>query len=423
MNLNQLRNHSSIVFKDFSCNTQVQQYKRYQSAQRFPKILQNRQMSVIREVSSNTITTIEENEQIIIERPQQLLDKVIEKFGLTPRIRGLILLNILTLLMASNWVVVKESEIGFDPFTFAMMRFGVASIALVPFVFQNRGVFFGQKPVSLETNISSKMWKAGIELGFWSAMGYMTQAIGLMETDASRASLISTFTVILVPVLAGLSGRGVKPLTWAAGILAIFGVSMLEEGGGHPPNMGDLWSLISAVGFALQVFRTETICRGECGKHVMKLLGITVFVTFIFSALTTAIMHPAGFIDACSCFQHGSVFEGSFVKLLQECPAKEILYTGLLTTDAVLLIEMFALHDVSSVEAAIIYTAEPVLGAALAYVFLGERWGPMGWVGAGLILASSLGAQILGSEEEENNVNECEENENDERCPLGSSEY
>ena len=62
--------------------------------------------------------------------------------------------------------------------------------------------------------------------------------------------------------------------------------------------------------------------------------------------------------------------------------------------------QVVALHDVSSTDAAIIYTMEPVLGAGLAYVVLGERWGSLGWLGAALIIASSLAAQIVGTEEE-----------------------
>ena len=58
------------------------------------------------------------------------------------------------------------------------------------------------------------------------------------------------------------------------------------------------------------------------------------------------------------------------------------------------------LQDVSSTEAAIIYTLEPVFGAGLAYVLLGERWGTSGWVGAGLIMLACLIAQLLGVEDE-----------------------
>lgn len=54
------------------------------------------------------------------------------------------------------------------------------------------------------------------------------------------------------------------------------------------------------------------------------------------------------------------------------------------------------LQDVSSTEAAIIYTLEPVLGAGLAYALLGERWNASGWAGASLIIGACLIAQVGG---------------------------
>lgn len=56
----------------------------------------------------------------------------------------------------------------------------------------------------------------------------------------------------MVPILAGLSGRGVKPLTWASCIVALVGVGLLEQGGA-PPGVGDIWNLLSALFFGLQV--------------------------------------------------------------------------------------------------------------------------------------------------------------------------
>ena len=53
----------------------------------------------------------------------------------------------------------------------------------------------------------------------------------------------------------------------------------------------------------------------------------------------------------------------------------------------------------SSPVAAIIYTAEPLWGAGLAYALLGERWGALGWLGAALIVGSSLAAQLAGRDE------------------------
>ncbi len=56
----------------------------------------------------------------------------------------------------------------------------------------------------------------------------------------------------VVPLLAGLSGKGVSPVTWASCVAALVGVGLLEQGGA-PPGVGDIWSMLSAVAFGLQV--------------------------------------------------------------------------------------------------------------------------------------------------------------------------
>ena len=100
---------------------------------------------------------------------------------LSPRVRGLILLNILVLLCGANWVVLKETETVFDPFTFAALRFTLAAVVFSPWV---------SDAVKDRTIL-----RGGLELGLWSALAYMTQSVGLETSDASRASFLSTFTV------------------------------------------------------------------------------------------------------------------------------------------------------------------------------------------------------------------------------------
>lgn len=39
----------------------------------------------------------------------------------------------------------------------------------------------------------------------------------------------------------------------------------------------------------------------------------------------------------------------------------------------------------------------------MAYAFLGERWGPLGWAGAAVILAASVACQLGGAFEEDGN--------------------
>ena len=117
---------------------------------------------------------------------EQVFDRVKQQLThllpiLSPRIRGLILLNILVLLCGANWVVLKEAEDFFDPFTFAALRFTLAAAVFSPWIknaVKDRAILMG-----------------GLELGIYSALAYMLQSIGLVTSDASRASFISTFTV------------------------------------------------------------------------------------------------------------------------------------------------------------------------------------------------------------------------------------
>lgn len=302
---------------------------------------------------------------------------------LPSRVRGLIMLNLLVLLCGTNWVVVKDAGATFDPFSFASLRFLVASALFAPVL------------VSAVKN--SEVVKGGVEIGVYTALGYLLQAQGLLTTDASRASFLSTFTVLVVPFLAGLSGRGVRPITWASALAALVGVSMLEQSG-SAPSWGDLWSALSAIAFGVQMFRTEYWSRVLGKDAAFELMSVVLTTTAFFSTLAAAAAHPSEAALLVKSLVDGGTPSSEYMASI---PWGEVLYTGFLTTDVVLLMEVVALQDVSSVEASIIYTLEPVIGAAFAFVALGERWGPLGWAGAGLIVTSCLATQMMGSDSEE----------------------
>ena len=56
------------------------------------------------------------------------------RLNISARTKGLIMLNGLVLLLATNWVVVKEAGASSDPFGFAFLRFFVAALAFSPFL-------------------------------------------------------------------------------------------------------------------------------------------------------------------------------------------------------------------------------------------------------------------------------------------------
>ncbi|XP_054822847.1 uncharacterized protein LOC129321190 [Prosopis cineraria] len=300
------------------------------------------------------------------------------------KLRGIILLNVITIVYASNIPIVKEVEAIMSPAAFTVVRFTLSAIPFIPFVLQARG--------------DARIRNAGIELGFWVSLGYLMQAFGLLTSDAGRASFISMFTVIVVPLIDGILGAVIPARIWFGAIMSILGVGMLESSG-SPPSVGDLLNFLSAVFFGVHMLRTERISRSISKKDFLPLLGYQICVVALFSTIWYLVGSCfGGFHDSWPSSWSWAILRDLMVTF----PWIPALYTGIFSTGLCLWIEMAAMQDVSATETAVIYGLEPVWGAAFAWFLLGERWGTLGWIGASLVLGGSLTVQIFGSASESN---------------------
>ncbi|XP_038692137.1 uncharacterized protein LOC119990342 isoform X2 [Tripterygium wilfordii] len=265
-----------------------------------------------------------------------------------------------------------------------------------------RRIFFASKKVRSIILLNVLTLIYGIELGFWVSLGYLMQALGLLTSDAGRASFISTLTVIVVPLLDGMLGATVPAHTWFGALMSIIGVAMLESSG-SPPSVGDLLNFLSAVFFGVHMLRTEHISRTTHKKKFLPLLGFEVCVIALFSTIW---YFSQGWFGGIQDSSPSSWTWTVFWDWMVTFPWIPALYTGILTTGLCLWIEMSAMRDVSATETAIIYGLEPVWGAGFAWFLLGERWGAIGWIGAALVLGGSLTVQILASSPSQSDVNE-----------------
>lgn len=298
---------------------------------------------------------------------------------LSPRTKGLAMLNVVTLLFASNMTLVKSVEgdqVG--PVEFGIVRFAFASLVFLPFL---------KKEDVDETGVL----RPAIELGTLAFLGYGMQAVGLLTADASRCSFISAITVIAVPIVAGLSGQKIKLINWIAAGISLAGVSLLESGG--EPSVGDFWALGSSLMFATHIVRTEKYSKKLPSTASVPLLALQLFT------ITTLAMLSAGLLNGKQILPYLSLAnwqEGQLMEYMSNFPWAFAMYSGVVTTGICLRVELEVLKNVSSVEAALVYCLEPVYGAAIAFFVLGDRWGALGWVGAFMILSSSILTQVLG---------------------------
>jgi len=309
--------------------------------------------------------------------------------GVSKRTKGLALFGALMAGFGVNITLIKVAQQEMSADLFALLRFVAGSLVFAPF---------------LKTALrDDRIVRGGFELGLWVSLGYYFQNVGVEFTDAARASFISSFTIICVPIIAGMSGRAVRPLTWTATAIAVAGLGMMENifavpglvdpaqttavadaiAGDAPASLrGDLFTLASALIFGIHIFRTDCIFNGVNLKHkesmgLVCIQMLTVVVVF-FSLLVKDYL-------ACDC--DFTVIAG---ESFTEMPWGLIAFVGVVTTAGCVYLETVALTLLESQEATLMYSTEPVWGAVFAYLLLGETLSPSATAGAMLILASTV---------------------------------
>lgn len=262
---------------------------------------------------------------------------------------------------------VQTSEELMSPFTLNALRFSAAALCFLPLI--PRAI--RRVPI-----------KPALELGLWLTAGYTFQAIGLSTTSASHGAFTGSFTVLTVPVLIGLSGIRISRTIWVSAAAALLGIGLLTGDGG-PPNIGDAACVVSAVLFGVHTWRVEAIV-----ESVKDSTGLAALQLVVLAGCSIAFAAPELFGLVSS-----QGVSGTF-EVARGLPWGEVLFMGIGTTALSLYMEVEALKDVSAATAALIYTSEPIWGAALAWVALGERWGPQGWIGALLVIGASVYSQV-----------------------------
>lgn len=295
-------------------------------------------------------------------------------------------------------------------------RMFLATLSLSPFLFQ----------------INPKLVKSATLCGSFTALGYITQNIALIDTSAATVSFLGALVVIVCPALAYFidkkkMGFADQPQTWIAAVLCIIGVGLLELGGDPGSGMdsvgwGDFLSVLQAVGFGTSFFITERMMTKEPGQA----LPITAFqcgMTAILSGVW-AILDGTGALGGFFAFGQdhtawlldeqlrstytlpGLLFEPSMRTI-----AGAACFTAFITTAGNRVCETSALGKVTSNEASVLLATEPLWAALFASFLIGETLGVSDAIG-GLLIVIACAATAIQPEwlREKFNIQYDEEN-------------
>ena len=111
-----------------------------------------------------------------------------------------------------------------------------------------------------------KLLRYGIVCGSVLFIGASLQQIGLVYTDVGKAGFITAMYIVLVPLI-GLFTRQKPPVTALISVIpAVVGLYLLSWMGGSGVNIGDLFLMGGALGFAVQILLVD--------RHIGDLSGL-----------------------------------------------------------------------------------------------------------------------------------------------------
>jgi len=259
--------------------------------------------------------------------------------------------------------VVKSSLGSVSASVLLLVRFAIATVALVP------ALLWVGWPQGADRQRATML--GGLELGGWMALGYIAHTIALQYTTAGRSAFITALYVVIVPLLMGLVGQRVAPKVWLATAIATTGVVLLSYDGA-PPNLGDLWSIGTAITWSFYIWRMEAYAARA---DVLWLSLIQLAIVTIAAALWVT----------------GA---GTWAIDWGQIPWLDLVYLGSFATAGTAWLQAIGQRSVAAPVAAILYTLEPVWAAIMAAVWLGERLGWRGLSGAALVAGACLVCQL-----------------------------
>lgn len=278
-----------------------------------------------------------------------------------PQLAADLSLLFVALSWGATFIIVKTAVQDLPPFPFLAVRFALAFITLLPFLWTQR------------QHINLTAIGKGMLIGIFLFLGYVSQTIGLQYTSASNAGFITGLNVVIVPMFVAYYQRKFPPKTIVIGALsACLGVGLLSIGDNFSINSGDPIVLICAFCFAAHIF---FVGRFAPEVNATVLTSFQILTVSILSGVGTALLPQPPMMFT------GYVWFG-------------LILTALVCTSLAFFLQSKMQQFTSASHTAIIFAAEPVFSAVFAYLLAGEILSPRGYIGAGCVLAGILIAEF-----------------------------
>ena len=293
---------------------------------------------------------------------------------------GALLFN--TLIWGGTFALIKSAFQDISPSLFLSLRFSLATLLLLPFIFK------------VLRSVNKQTIVAGSILGIFYFTGFAAQSVGLNLTTATKSGFITGTFVVFIPVLQLIIEKRIpKWFNVLSVILVLLGLIMLSSRGenvieflsqlGSDFNLGDFLTLICALLFAFQVVYVDVFTKKY---DYLPMVFIQLFITGLGGFILTALFSLTGIEIIKFNFKHSLFFA--------------IIYTSVFASILATIIQLKFQKNVSPTKAGIIFSIEPIFAAIFAYFLLNEKISNFGLIGCVLIFAGLIISEVLSVKNE-----------------------
>ncbi|HET7224367.1 MAG TPA: DMT family transporter, partial [Candidatus Eisenbacteria bacterium] len=260
-----------------------------------------------------------------------------------------------TAIWGGTFVAIRDTVRTLDPGVLVLARFACAAIVLAPFVVVRR--------------LAPRAWWGAALSGLAAAGGYLFQAIGLTQTSAgSSAFLTCAGTAFAAPLAWALLRQRPGRAVVTGLVIALAGSALLSVGparaGGAGIGRGELWTLLGAVCFALQIL---VLARIAPRADPLALAGVqAIAMTLAFAPFAHHVRAALAALDAAGWWRFA--------------------YLALPASVVAPWLQIVSQRRLPAARIALLFALEPVFALAFALLLGGERFAVPWYAGAALIL-------------------------------------
>lgn len=278
---------------------------------------------------------------------------------------GYIYLLIAALIWGFAFVAQKKSTDNVGAFGFNFSRYIIGAIVVSIYYFTYSKKRFVEKKRLIKNDNTIK---AGILCGFALFLGATFQQIGINTTSAGNSGFITSLYIVIVPLLGIFIGvkPGLKSLFGVA--LAVVGFYFISINGKASFELGDLWTLVGALGFSLQIiFVDKYITSVDPVKLSIYQMIVTSFLSLIFMLI----------------FETNTI--DGFINSIWP-----ILYVGILSSGVAFTLQIVGQQHTKITPASLIMSLESIFSLIGGIVILHEQTLASELIGSALVFISIL---------------------------------